>query len=168
MDPKETPVIDATVAKRLADADEAVQKAQKEAADAMARATKAEQEIEVEREDRLVRKHADFIKAELPNLSLAETDAAILRTVEKSTPPDTFKRVVEILKAASAQVAEAKTLTREIGSAGEPVRKANTDFERAVDALVQKGMKPEDAAAQVSRDNPELFDAYRAASSLKV
>lgn len=166
----QTPVIDATVAKRLADADEAIKKAQEREAELLDRVTKAEQAVETEREDRLVRKHADFIKSDLSALTMTDADATVLRAIEKHCPADVFARATTILKAASAQVAEAALLTRSIGKDGVPSapKTGGSEFERAVDALVQKGAKPEDAAAQISREQPELFDAYRAASSLKV
>ena len=122
--------------------------------------------IEVEKNLRLDRDMVDILKsfkATPFKLEGADSDVAKFRKM-KADSPDTFARVMEVLKAAAAQAAAGLLFARDLGSGRTGTGSAWDQLEAKADALIEKdtkGITREQALEKIMLQNPKLVQQYR-------
>lgn len=157
-------MVNDAVAKVKADADAEIKKAKDEAAAATAATL-------VEKEARVLKEYEGKVSV-FKSLTIKADDAKVFKAIDEKLPEELAKRVWEILKGADAALKSANIMTRQIGSSqGEdsvedPIGKVN----KMADELVAKDAKLSrtDAVAKVFKENPHLYDAYKAATAVRV
>lgn len=83
----------------------------------------------------------------------------------KQTDPENYARLIDLFKAADAQLAENALFTKQVGSNHVGAGSAEAQLLAKAEALIQKSTTPltkEAAFDQVSMDNPKLVAQYRA------
>jgi hypothetical protein len=125
------------------------------------------EEIRKMRDDKAESEQIENVRKNMPQLpGKAEDNGRLLKRVKDVVKAEDFEAFSTMLKAASAQLGEArKKLFSEIGNSGDgdaADESPKSQIDKLVNGLVEKSkdLALADAYAQVAREHPDLYAAY--------